>query len=62
MMARGQSSNTVHAAALTVVARVGAGEVSELLVASPRGSAALTLAITPAPRFSLLGVRTSVNG
>ena len=41
---------------------VGAGEVSELLVAFPRGGAALTLAITRPPRSSLLGMRTSVNG
>ncbi len=30
---------------------VGAGEVSELLVAFPRGGAALTLAITPAAKI-----------
>jgi hypothetical protein len=41
---------------------VGAGEVSELMVAFPRSSAALTLAITPAAKISLLGISTSVNG
>jgi hypothetical protein len=41
---------------------VGAGEVSELLVAFPQGSDALTLAITPAAKISLLGISTSVNG
>jgi len=41
---------------------VGADEVSELLVAFPQGSAALTLAITPAAKISLLGISTSVNG